>query len=248
MTDAAHALHVACRVRVRGVVQGVGFRPFLHRIALRHHLAGWVRNAAGEVTVHLEGEEAGVQGFLQALRAEAPPLARVETVAVEPTLPEGLTSFRIVASDEAAAGRLPLPPDIAICEACERELLEPSNRRYHYPFITCTDCGPRYTVIEALPYDRERTTMRVFTQCPDCREEYETPGDRRHHSETNSCPACGPALWLELGNQGEVAARSRGALGKAAELLRSGAIVAIRGFGGFHLACDATDLLWSCLL
>ncbi len=241
MSAPTRTVAVACRVRVEGVVQGVGFRPFLHRLALRHGLTGWVRNAAGEVTVHLEGDDAGVQAFLQALRAEAPPLAQVMAVAVCEAEPEGCTAFRIEASDEAPAGRLPVPPDIAICPACERELLDPMNRRHHYPFITCTDCGPRYTVIEHLPYDRERTTMRAFTQCPACRAEYETPGNRRHHSETNSCPACGPALWLETGEPGVATARDQGALREAARLLADGAIVALRGFGGFHLACDATD-------
>ncbi len=231
----------ACRVRVRGVVQGVGFRPFVHRLALRHHLAGWVRNAAGEVTVLLEGRDEDITRFLVSLRAEAPALARIEVVEVDPVEPVGMDSFRIEASDEDTGQRLPVPPDVGLCPACEAELLDPSNRRHGYPFITCTDCGPRYTVIERLPYDRERTTMRVFRQCPECQQEYRAPGNRRYHSETNSCPACGPTLWLEAGAPGRTGHTGAGALREAGLMLRRGGILALRGFGGFHLACDATS-------
>jgi len=241
VTAAPPAPRLACRVSVKGVVQGVGFRPFVHRLALRHHLDGWVRNASGEVALGLEGEGGALEAFLAELRAEAPPLAAIESVAVAWTDPEGLQGFRIEPSAEVPGARLPVPPDVALCPACEAELLDPMNRRYRYPFITCTDCGPRYTVIERLPYDRERTTMRAFTQCPDCRREYETPGDRRHHSETNSCPACGPALWFETGGEGAPAAWDEGALRDGAALLAAGGILALRGFGGFHLAADATS-------
>ncbi len=232
---------VACRVRVRGVVQGVGFRPFLHRLALRHRLAGWVRNSAGEVTVLLEGQDQAIAAFLVALRAEAPALARIEAVEVDPAEPAGVQSFRIEVSDEAAGRRLPVPPDVGLCPACEAELRDPLNRRHGYPFITCTDCGPRYTIIERLPYDRERTSMRAFRQCPDCEREYRTPSDRRHHSETNSCPACGPTLWLEAGAPGRAGPTGAGAVRDAGRLLLRGSILALRGFGGFHLACDATN-------
>ena len=241
MTAATVVPRLACRVSVRGVVQGVGFRPFVHRLALRHRLDGWVRNASGEVALGLEGEGSELEAFLAELRAEAPPLAAIESVAVAWTAPEGLQGFRIESSAEVPGARLPVPPDVALCPACEAELLDPMNRRYRYPFITCTDCGPRYTVIERLPYDRERTTMRAFTQCPDCRREYDTPGNRRHHSETNSCPACGPSLWFEAGAEGQPAAWSEGALRDAAVLLAAGGILAVRGFGGFHLAADATS-------
>ncbi len=238
----------ACRVRVRGVVQGVGFRPFVHRLALRHHLTGWVRNTSGEVVLLIEGQEQAIAAFLVALRAEAPSLARIEAVDVDPAEPAGVQSFRIEVSAEADGQRLPVPPDVGLCPTCEAELHDPANRRYGYPFITCTDCGPRYTIIERLPYDRERTTMRVFRQCPDCEREYRTPGDRRYHSETNSCPACGPALWLEAGAAGRAGATGAGALRDAGLLLQRGAIVALRGFGGFHLACDATSEVTVALL
>jgi len=231
----------ACRVHVRGVVQGVGFRPFVHRLALRHHLGGWVRNASGDVQLALEGNGEEIAGFLAALRFEVPPLATIETVEVEDAAPLGFERFTIEASDGQDGGRLPVPPDVALCRSCERELADPANRRYRYPFITCTDCGPRFTVIDQLPYDRERTTMAAFAQCPACALEYDTPGDRRHHSETNSCPACGPRLWFEGDGQDDEAPRGEAALARTAALLLGGGIVALRGFGGYHLACDATS-------
>jgi hydrogenase maturation protein HypF len=237
----------ACRIRIRGVVQGVGFRPFVHRLALRYHLGGWVRNASGDVQLALEGSSTAISAFLADLRTDAPPLASIDLLEVEPSALLGLEEFAIAESTDQPDQRLPVPPDVAICPACEGELLDPANRRYRYPFITCTDCGPRYTVIENLPYDRERTTMRAFAQCPACEHEYPTPGDRRHHSETNSCPACGPALWLERGDDpGRRHVPAAGdpraaALSAAAELLLEGRILAIRGFGGYHLACDATS-------
>jgi hydrogenase maturation protein HypF len=224
----------ALRLHVAGVVQGVGFRPFVHRLALRYGLAGWVLNSAGDVQIQIEGTAEDVAGFARALRAEAPPLARIEDVAVERCAPAGLATFTILESRDEPGRRQPVSPDVALCATCERELFDSANRRYRYPFITCTDCGPRFTVIDAMPYDRERTSMRAFRQCPECLREYRAPGDRRYHSETNSCPACGPRLWLEPGNGAEP-------IGSAARLLAAGAIVAVRGLGGFHLAADATD-------
>jgi hydrogenase maturation protein HypF len=188
---AARALTVA------GVVQGVGFRPFVHRLALRLGLAGWVRNTAGAVEIHAEGDAAALDLFELALVAEAPPLSRVERVTASEAALEGCTRFSVLASADAAAARPAIPPDVALCAACARELLERGNRRFGYPFITCTDCGPRYTVVEALPYDRARTAMRAFTPCPACAAEYAEAGDRRFHSETNSCAECGPRVWME---------------------------------------------------
>jgi hydrogenase maturation protein HypF len=241
MTATAPPARTACRVHVRGVVQGVGFRPFVHRLALRHRLGGWVRNASGEVQLALEGTDQAIAEFLEELRSEAPPLAAIDTVEIRASVPFGLERFTIEESDEEPGGRLPVPPDVALCPACQRELADAANRRYRYPFITCTDCGPRFTVIDQLPYDRGRTTMRAFAQCPECAAEYDTPGDRRHHSETNSCPACGPTLWFE--GEGHDGHESHGeeALARTAGLLAKGGIVALRGFGGFHLACDATS-------
>ena len=225
-------VRAAARLSVRGVVQGVGFRPFVHRLALRSGLAGWVQNASGDVQIHVEGAPDELAAFLDSLTTELPPLARIEELQTE-TCPSGnLTSFTILES-RSDDGRQPISPDIALCAACETELFDVDNRRYRYPFITCTDCGPRFTVIDAMPYDRERTSMRAFTQCDGCRREYTTAQDRRYHSETNSCPECGPHLW--------VAGSNAPPLEHAARLLKAGKIVAIRGLGGFHLAVDATN-------
>lgn len=228
------------QVRVTGLIQGVGFRPFVYRLAMEQHLNGWVRNATGGVEIHVEGEGASIEAFVGALRHRAPVLARIETLRVESVRPAGLQGFEVRAS-AAGEGRLPVSPDVALCEACERELRDPSNRRYRYPFITCTDCGPRFTVIDAMPYDRERTSMRAFPQCPECLREYTTPGDRRYHSETNSCPTCGPRVWFEWSGGEAVVDPDEDALEAAATVLRSGGIVAVRGLGGFHLAVDATS-------
>jgi hydrogenase maturation protein HypF len=235
----AIAVHGAKRVHVGGLVQGVGFRPFVHRLALRHHLAGWVLNTSGSVEIHVEGDTVALDRFIAELRREAPVLAHIETLRSEDIDAEGLASFEVRASARRGDQRLPVSPDVAMCANCARELSDPLNRRYRYPFITCTDCGPRFTVIESMPYDRERTTMRAFTQCPACLSEYTSPGDRRYHSETNSCPACGPTLWLERANAR--VAEGNDALAGAATLLRNGGVLAVRGLGGFQLAVDATD-------
>ena len=236
----AIALHAAKRVHVDGLVQGVGFRPFVHRLALRHRLAGWVLNTSGSVEIHVEGDPVALDRFIAELQHEAPVLAQIETLRSEDIVAEGLASFEVRASTRGDQ-RLPVSPDVAMCANCAAELSDPLNRRYRYPFITCTDCGPRFTVIESMPYDRERTTMRAFAQCPACLSEYTTPGDRRYHSETNSCPECGPSLWLECGIAGERFAGGDDALMAAGSLLRHGGILAVRGLGGFQLAVDATD-------
>jgi len=187
-----------------------------------------------------QGPPAAVDGFLDALTTELPPLARIDALDVAEADPAPLEGFRVVASDLAPVGRLPVSPDVAICPSCEKELLDPDDRRYRYPFITCTDCGPRFTVIEEMPYDRERSTMAAFTQCPECLREYGDPADRRYHSETNSCPACGPSVWLEIPGEG-TRAKGVDAIFETARLLAEGSIVAIRGLGGFHLAADARN-------
>lgn len=241
MTAPAVLERAAFRIRVSGVVQSVGFRPFVYRLATRHGLGGGVRNCAGDVEIEVEGSPAAVTAFRRALEVEAPPLARIEGIATEPRAPLGTTGFAIRPSTDARDARQPISPDVALCAACEAELWDPQNRRYRYPFITCTDCGPRFTVIEAMPYDRERTTMRVLPQCAECLGEYETPGDRRYHSETNCCGTCGPHLWLE---GAQVLGGRRpydDAPSAAATLVRAGLVLAVRGLGGFHLAVDATN-------
>ena len=240
--DEVGAARTGMLLRIRGVVQGVGFRPFVHRLAMRHALDGWVRNGTDGVEIAVEGTPGDVEAFVRELRSDAPPLARIDTLVSEPRATTNLRAFRILASTGSADERQPVAPDVTMCPACERELYDATDRRFRYPFTTCTDCGPRYSVIERMPYDRERTSMREFEQCPACREEYETPGNRRHHSETNSCPQCGPRLSLALASE---AAKRVGSstppLEGAARLLRDGLIVAVRGIGGFHLAVDATN-------
>ena len=229
----------ALRLRVAGVVQGVGFRPFVHRLAVRHGLQGWVRNTTGDVEIAVAGHPRDVERFTRALTAEAPPLARIDRVDTEPSADTAPGPFRIVDSDRSGARGQWVAPDVATCPECEAELVDPANRRFHYPFITCTNCGPRYSVIEGMPYDRERTSMRAFPQCPACAREYGAIGDRRYHSETNSCPVCGPRLTY-LG-RGGARVSPRDPIVAAAQLLSNGGIAALRGIGGFHLACDATD-------
>ncbi len=232
--------HEARCFHVRGVVQGVGFRPFVHRLAERHGLTGWVRNESGEVFVQVEGRARDLDVFCSALVDEAPPLARIDELDWECVPPPGESRFEVLESVATRAGRLPVSPDVAMCAPCRSELLDPANRRFGYPFITCTDCGPRYTLIETMPYDRERTSMREFPQCPICLEEYRSPSDRRFHSETNSCPACGPTVWL-TGPDGNRREQAGDAIEAAAALLGRGGILALRGLGGFHLAVDASD-------
>ena len=230
----------AARLGITGLVQGVGFRPFVHRLALRHGLAGWVRNTSGRVVVHVEGDAGSIDQFAAALGSEAPVLARIESIDREAAVEEGWSAFVVSPSTADANERQPVSPDVALCDACLREMSDPSNRRFRYPFITCTDCGPRFTVIESMPYDRERTSMRVFQQCPECLAEYRSPGDRRYHSETNSCRTCGPRLWFAR-SRGDAGPTGDDALSRAIVLLTAGGILALRGLGGYHLAVDATN-------
>jgi len=199
-----------------------------------------VRNESGEVFVQVEGRSVDLDSFESALTDDAPPLARIDELEWERVSARGESGFKVLDSVSTPVGRLPVSPDVAMCAPCRSELLDPSNRRFGYPFITCTDCGPRYTVIESMPYDRERTSMREFPQCPACLEEYRSPPDRRFHSETNSCSECGPTVWLS-GPDGIPAEQAGDAISVAAELLANGGILALRGLGGFHLAVDASD-------
>ncbi|MBW7932525.1 MAG: carbamoyltransferase HypF [Gemmatimonadaceae bacterium] len=230
---------VARRLTVTGVVQGVGFRPFVHRLAVRLGLTGWVKNVAGSVEILVEGGERQVAQFESALQHEAPSVARVDAVQSLPADAVDRDSFAIVASADADALR-PVPPDVAICAHCAQELFDPANRRYQHPFITCTDCGPRYSIIDGLPYDRERTAMREFAPCSRCAAEYAAPEDRRFHAETVACHDCGPSVWFE-GPDGGGRSTGHSAILLAATALRMGAVVGVRGVGGFHLAVDATN-------
>ncbi len=221
------------RLIVKGVVQGVGFRPFVWRLATGLRLGGWVSNRGDAgVEIQVEGETAAVATFLRALREDLPPLARVASIEMCSVTPSGETAFSIAASREGGAGAGSIPPDVAVCDHCVEDLL--GQTRYHgYWATTCTDCGPRFTVIESLPYDRPRTSMQDFPMCSDCEREYSSPRDRRYHAQTIACPACGPRLLFD-GDPVDAVARARVAL-------EAGRIVAIKGIGGTHLACDATN-------
>lgn len=225
---------VRWRLTVRGIVQGVGFRPFVYQIAQANALAGWVCNTGDGVTIEVEGDEAAVRTFLQRLQHDAPPLARITALETTPIPLEGEQQFTIRASGMRHAARAGIPPDVATCADCLADIADPANRRVGYPFTNCTNCGPRFTIIRAVPYDRPQTTMREFAMCPVCRAEYENPGDRRFHAQPNACPVCGPHLALD-GQGGDDAA----CIAQAAALLRAGKILAIKGLGGYHLACDA---------
>lgn len=227
------------RIHVTGVVQGVGFRPFVYGLAVRLGLRGEVCNTSGGVDIDIAGTPEAVEAFVRALTAEAPPLARIDTVDVQVSAPNGHESFEIRESVAQAGAFQPISPDVALCADCARELFDPADRRYLYPFINCTNCGPRFTIIRDIPYDRPATTMAPFAMCPDCGREYRDPLDRRFHAQPVACPACGPEVWLE--SHGASGPRGLDAILAVRRLLREGAIVAVKGLGGFHLACDATN-------
>ncbi len=226
-------------IRVRGIVQGVGFRPFVYRVARSLNLRGFVKNNSDCVFIEVEGSERDIEDFIRKIREESPPASFVREIDFRIRPVRGYTGFEILPSDRRARRDFVIPPDIAICEDCKKELLDPSDRRYYYPFINCTSCGPRYTIIRDLPYDRPNTTMEKFEMCDLCRAEYEDPLNRRFHAQPNACPVCGPEVVL-LSPDG-VDTYSTELIKKVAGILRSGEIVAIRGLGGFHLACDARN-------
>lgn len=230
------------RVRVGGIVQGVGFRPFVYRLAHELELGGWVLNDARGVLIEVEGGSAAVARFLERLAAEAPPLAAVEQIEPEELSPGGEGGFRILASPAGEEPAAPVTPDSATCEECLAELRDPEDRRYRYPFVNCTDCGPRFTIVEGVPYDRPLTTMAGFEMCSACRGEYEDPLDRRFHAQPNACPACGPrARLLDAGGVEVALGTATDAVAAAAMALAEGRIVAVKGLGGYHLACRADE-------
>jgi hydrogenase maturation protein HypF len=227
---------MALIIKVKGVVQGVGFRPFVHTLASEMGLKGFVSNTSSGVSIEVEGE--GADLFVERLRAEAPPLARIAEVDVESAEPKGYEDFRILGSTDSGSFTL-VSPDTATCPDCMAELLNPSDRRFSYPFINCTNCGPRYTITERVPYDRPNTTMRAFTMCGDCMAEYEDPSDRRFHAVPNACARCGPGVSL-LNPDGSPA-QTEDPVKEAVRMILKGDIVALKGLGGFHLACDAEN-------
>lgn len=235
---------VARTLLIRGRVQGVGFRPFVHRLATRFALAGSVRNLSGEVAIHIEGSRQAIASFESALIAEAPPLARATIARSAPAAVTGVGAFTIESSASAARADVHLPPDQALCPDCLAELDDAQDRRHGYAFTNCTACGPRYTIIEGLPYDRAATSMAAFAMCAACRREYEDPTDRRFHAEPTACPDCGPRLRFAhaaSGTAGQAQSDSADPLAAALTALRAGAIVAVRGIGGYHLMCDAAN-------
>lgn len=227
-------------IEVRGAVQGVGFRPFVYRLASELDLTGWVNNSVQGVLIEVEGPLERLERFLERLRAEKPPQARIQEIESEWRDPAGSDAFTIQESDTVGDKIAFVLPDIATCRDCLREIFDPDDRRHRYPFANCTNCGPRFTIIEALPYDRPNTTMQVFAMCARCRKEYEDPFNRRFHAQPNACPACGPQLEL-WGPEGHVLGERDEALHQAAAALRDGKIVAVKGLGGFHLMADARN-------
>jgi hydrogenase maturation protein HypF len=234
-------------ITLRGIVQGVGFRPFVYQMARRGRLAGWVRNEADAVRIEVQGESGALDAFLDALHHAHPPQARIDAVDVQEQVPEhnagqpdGEAVFRICGGTEASRPRPTIPADLATCGECLAEIQDPSQRRYRYPFTNCTNCGPRWSIIERLPYDRSRTSLAGFAMCAECQAEYNNPADRRFHAQPIACPRCGPMLQL-LDAQGGEMATGQAALSATVEALLAGRIVAIKGLGGFQLLVDATN-------
>jgi hydrogenase maturation protein HypF len=225
-------------IKITGVVQGVGFRPFVYNLARACGLKGSVSNRGDGVLIEVEGEEEEVTRFLEAVKSSPPSLARIETVAVLPVPRRGYRDFQIAFSRGEATGEAVVPPDAAVCPECKKEIADPADRRYRYAFTNCTACGPRFTIVKGLPYDRRQTSMAVFPLCPDCAREYGDPADRRFHAQPVACPACGPAL--ELVDRAGTPVKGD-PLEKCRELLLAGRIVAVKSLGGFHLACNASD-------
>ncbi|MDH4220289.1 MAG: carbamoyltransferase HypF [Candidatus Aminicenantes bacterium] len=228
----------AIEIVVFGVVQGVGFRPFIYRLAHELEYKGWVKNIGFGVEIHLEEEKStDFKDFLHAFQENLPPLAQIEKMNVKPASFQGLEHFEIKKTKQEESFVF-ISPDIAVCENCHTEMMMPSDRRFHYPFINCTDCGPRYTIVRSLPYDRKKTTMKSFLMCPSCRREYTNPLDRRNHAQPIACPTCGPQVKLLNSKTGK---DIKGGIKKAAFLLREGKILSVKGLGGFHLVCDALN-------
>ena len=226
-------------IRVRGVVQGVGFRPFVYRIATEEALAGFIGNDTDGVIIELEGAAASIESFLSRMRTETPPLARIDSVSTAEIELSGETSFRIIASEVLGQVSTGIPADAASCTDCLRELLDPADRRYRYPFLNCTNCGPRFTITRRIPYDRPQTSMAAFPMCPECEAEYHDPLNRRFHAQPNACARCGPHVWLE--SRDGVSIESPDPVAESIEWLIRGEILAIKGIGGFHLCVDATN-------
>jgi hydrogenase maturation protein HypF len=232
------------QIQISGIVQGVGFRPFVYKLAQELRLHGYVLNSSAGVTIEVEGANAELECFVHRLRNETPPLAQIEDVAIRTLAPAGYPDFAIRESVDEPGKLAPVSPDVSTCDDCLRDFRTATNRRHGYPFTNCTNCGPRYTITRKIPYDRPFTTMACFSMCERCRGEYEDPADRRFHAQPNACPECGPALTLVSRDQLDAPLAFHGGLSEirtARQMLQQGAILAIKGLGGFHLACDASN-------
>lgn len=227
------------KIFVRGIVQGVGFRPFVYSLAKSLNLKGYVLNSSKGVTIEIEGDDSS-KSFVERLTREAPPLSQIMDVEVVSMPYHGYEDFRILKSEDEGSFTL-ISPDVSICKDCFRELFDRSDRRYLYPFINCTNCGPRYTITKSVPYDRPNTTMSVFQLCPDCEKEYHNPQDRRFHAQPNACRICGPCVWLKVKSEELKVDEKENPIKETIRLLKEGYIVAIKGLGGFHLACDGSN-------
>jgi hydrogenase maturation protein HypF len=226
-------------LRVKGIVQGVGFRPFVYTLATRLGLDGTVRNTSQGVEIFLEGSAKSLNAFTRKLQSSPPPLARIDSVDISESEYIGLNGFSILDSQSESGEFLPVPADIAICDECRRELFDPKDRRHRYPFINCTNCGPRFTIIYDIPYDRPLTSMAGFKMCPECQAEYDNPANRRFHAQPTACPVCGPSI--AYAQSGKKPIFHEDALTAARKLIKSGGILAVKGLGGYHLACDASN-------
>ena len=229
----------ACSIRVRGVVQGVGFRPFVYRLARANTLAGWVLNGEEGVEIFVEGAQPGLQAFVRDLQTQPPPASSIANIEVRAAVPVGLNEFTIRESQHRERPTVRISPDLPVCEACLKELFDPTDPRYLYPYINCTNCGPRYTVVLGLPYDRPNTTMQRWSLDEYCDAEYHDPGNRRFHAQPVACAECGPNYWLY--SDAEIVHGNESSIRRAAQLLKDGNILAVKGLGGYHLACDALN-------
>lgn len=226
-------------IHIKGTVQGVGFRPFVFSTAKKYNITGWVRNSSAGVEILANGTPQEIKDFITELKTNPPPLAKIDTFVESENQSNGYKDFKILQSQIIPGEFIPISPDVAICSECQQELFDPANQRYRYPFINCTNCGPRLTIINGIPYDRPNTTMAEFTLCDRCQSEYDNPLNRRFHAQPVACPDCGPQVWFESLTTGPE--RREKGIQRPRQFLRDGKIIAIKGLGGFHLACDALN-------
>ena len=231
---------ISRHVHIKGIVQGVGFRPFIFTLANKFQLKGWVRNSSSGVDIEVSGDSDRLDAFINAITATPPPLSQIDLVQINEIKTVDHHDFKIISSSGNQTDFIPISPDMAVCKDCKDELFEPQDRRFGYPFINCTNCGPRFSIIKNIPYDRPETTMAGFAMCDECRQEYEDPSNRRFHAQPIACSVCGPQVWIE-DNFGHLQAEREQAIINARQMLADGMILAVKGLGGFHLACDASN-------